>query len=78
MPLEGDLKKETEKWIQKVESLNIEFLNQSGKDALAHIMAYLSDAKHFLEKGDFILAFEAVIWAWAYTEIFREIGDLKY
>ncbi|PKM91965.1 MAG: DUF357 domain-containing protein, partial [Euryarchaeota archaeon HGW-Euryarchaeota-1] len=32
---------------------------------------------YFLEKGDFVRAFEAIIWAWAWIEIGEKEGFLE-
>lgn len=70
--LEIDLRAETLKWLERAESL---FSEVSGKKQfIDNISAYISDSKYFLEKGDLIRAFEAVIWAWAWMEIGIEIG----
>jgi uncharacterized protein len=73
--LETDLKSETLKWLGKAEIL---FGRISSKDNrfAENIAAYLSDSRHFLDNGDLIRAFEAVIWAWAWMEIGKEIGVL--
>lgn len=73
--LEIDLSAETLKWLNKAEGL---FSEISGKEQfIDNISAYISDSKYFLEKGDLIRAFEAVIWAWAWMEIGMKTGALK-
>jgi len=70
--LEIDLRAETLKWLERAESL---FSEVSGEEQfIDNISAYISDSKYFLENGDLIRAFEAVIWAWAWMEIGIEIG----
>lgn len=73
--LEQDLISETLKWQGKAEDL---FSRVSG-DAqfLENISAYIRDSHYFLEKGDLIRAFEAVIWAWAWMEIGLEKDILQ-
>lgn len=73
--VEADLKSETLKWLEKAEHL---YSKVSPKDSpfAENIAAYLSDSRHFLNNGDLIRAFEAVIWAWAWMEIGQEIGIL--
>jgi hypothetical protein len=72
--LERDLRDETLKWLERAEDL---FSKISGEERFReNITAYISDSKYFLEKGDLIRAFEAVIWAWAWIEIGMETGDL--
>ena len=67
MALEDDLEKETLKWLVRAKEL---FGTIEGDERfLENISAYLRDSKYFLDKGDLIRAFEAVIWAWAWMEI---------
>lgn len=67
MSLEEGLEDETRKWLVKAEDL---FATVSGEEHfLENISAYIRDSHYFLEKGDLIRAFEAVIWAWAWMEI---------
>ena len=67
MSLEVNLATETRKWLVKAEDL---FANVSGEEHfLENISAYIRDSHYFLENGDLIRAFEAVIWAWAWMEI---------
>ena len=73
--LADDLRSETMKWLERAEGL---FAKLSGEESfLENISAYITDSKYFLEKGDLIRAFEAVIWAWAWMEIGLEINKLK-
>jgi len=65
--LEEDLHVETLKWLEKAEVL---FCQITGDEHfLDNVSAYIRDSHYFLEKGDLIRAFEAVIWAWAWMEI---------
>lgn len=67
MSLEENLEEETRKWLVKAEDM---FAAVSGEEHfLENISAYIRDSHYFLEKGDQIRAFEAVIWAWAWMEI---------
>lgn len=77
MKVEEALRQEIEKWVRKIgEDLeNIETYGTKGKEFLTNIKAYVSDSAHFLEKGDPVRSFEAIIWAWAWLEIGR---DLEY
>lgn len=76
MSLDNDLREETKKWLGKLESLKIHPKDKKGEEFLSNINAYISDSKYFLEKEDLIRAFEAVVWAWAWYEIGREIRVL--
>ena len=65
--LQEDLRVETLKWLEKAEVL---ICQVSGDEHfLDNVSAYIRDSHYFLEKGDLIRAFEAVIWAWAWMEI---------
>jgi uncharacterized protein len=70
---------ETKKWLEKIKPVRdcIVMADESKKNFLDNIDAYISDSQYFLENGDYIEAFEAVIWAWAYIEIGKDIGILK-
>lgn len=75
MTLQKELENETRKWLNKikeeVKSLSPESKKQ--KEFYRNIKAYISDSEHFLENEKYIEAFEAVIWAWAYLEIARDL-----
>ena len=73
--LEEDLRIETVKWQKKAEDL-YEKVSGDG-DFRENVSAYIRDCQYFLEKGDLIRAFEAVIWAWAWMEIGLEKGLLQ-
>jgi hypothetical protein len=73
--LENDLGNETLKWLGKAETLFVRISPKDNRFA-ENIAAYMSDSRHFLDDGDLIRAFEAVIWAWAWMEIGKEIGLL--
>ena len=73
--LEEDLRAETVKWQKKAQDL---FENVSGDESfLDNVSAYIRDCQFFLEKGDLIRAFEAIIWAWAWMEIGLDKGLLE-
>jgi len=73
--LASDLRAETEKWLVRAD----ERLSgcRGDESFLSNIKAYISDSRYFLEKGDLIRAFEAVIWAWAWLEIGEELGRIE-
>jgi hypothetical protein len=73
--LEEDLRAETVKWQEKAQDL-YEKVSGDG-EFLENVSAYIRDCQYFLEKGDLIRAFEAVIWAWAWMEIGLEKGLLR-
>jgi len=79
MSTESQLISETEKWLKKAEA---EFKKtkpneKRGEEFSKNIAAYLNDTKYFSEKKDYVRAFEAVIWAWAWIEIGKDTGILR-
>jgi len=76
MGLESELRKEIKKWTERIEK-ELEKVKTEDKRFLANIRAYVKDSKYFLEKNDLIRSFEAIIWAWAWLEIGREVGVVK-
>jgi len=78
LSLDDDLREETEKWLRRAENAfdEITFKENEGERFHGNIAAYISDSRYFLDHGDLIRAFEAVIWAWAWMEIGEEVGTL--
>jgi len=78
LSLEMDLRGETEKWLRRAEAAleNISPSKIEGDRFCTNIAAYISDCRYFLDQGDLIRAFEAVIWAWAWIEIGLDEGIL--
>ena len=68
-------KAEALKWLEKAEVLSCQV--SGDEHFLENVSAYIRDSHYFLEKGDLIRAFEAVIWAWAWMEIGLEKGLLQ-
>jgi hypothetical protein len=84
MGLESDLGKEIDKWTGRIEKAtkSVKLRDKYQKDPskqrlLENIHAYIKDSRHFAEKGDPIRSFEAIIWAWAWLEILKELGVLE-
>jgi hypothetical protein len=76
---EKALEKETRKWLERLEKKKIEPAEKT-KDAAEqteNIRAYIQDSRHFLEKGDYIRAFEAVVYAWGIYETLERLGFFK-
>ena len=69
-------KQEIDKWLSRIEGVHprLSAGSEKGESILKNISAYISDSKHFLEEGDYVNSFEAVIWAWAWYEIGRDLG----
>ena len=78
MKTEVQLKEETEKWLSKIEA-EIPKVKETeeNKDYIKNINAYISDCKHFKAEGKLVLAFEAVIWAWAWLQILQELSIIQ-
>jgi len=72
-------KEEIEKWLSKIKKeLKIVKANdKKGKEFLDNINAYVNDCEHFLKKGEYVLSFESIVWAWSYLEISKDLKLLK-
>ena len=79
MSLETQLRKETEKWTKRInkEIKAIRLKDKSKERMLENVNAYIKDSGHFMEKGDLIRSFEAIVWAWAWLEILKELEVLE-
>jgi len=73
-----DLKKETEKWLAKLEKERASLRIVSGMKEVPKVVknmdAYISDTRHFMKKEDFVRAFEAVVYAWGILETLERAG----
>jgi len=74
------LERETKKWLEKLEeqSKKIEILDPKAKNEVVNIKSYLSDAKHFLEKKDFVRSFEAVVYAYGILDSLDRMKMIKH
>ena len=70
MSVEDELRRETLKWLERIEKIDFD----GDKDFVENVRAYISDSKYFLEKKDLIRAFECIVWAWAWLEIGKRYG----
>jgi hypothetical protein len=79
MGLKGELRKEIGKWTGRIEKemKGVKPRNQESERFLSNIRAYVKDSKYFLEKGDLVRSFEAIVWAWSWIEILKELGALE-
>lgn len=79
MSTEEQLIFETGKWLARAEAefKKVEPCGKKGGEFARNISAYLKDTRHFEAKKDFVRAFEAVVWAWAWIEIGKDVGVLK-
>ena len=76
---EARLRKEINKWTKKIEKeiKKIKLNDKTKKRLLDNIHAYIKDSKYFMNKGELIRSFEAIVWAWSWLEILKELGVLK-
>ncbi len=67
---------ETKKWITKMKAQREKLIlrDSSKTNFIDNIDAYVSDSEYFLSGGELVEAFEAIIWAWAYFEIGKDLG----
>ncbi len=77
LDVERELIRETERWLSKIEKFEIVPKNTRGKEFVTNIQAYISDAHYFFDGHDYVRAFEAVIWAWAWLEIGEMLGLIE-
>lgn len=79
MGTEQELRRETEKWLLRIEReiKNIKPPGQKGSESLENIKAYIKDSRYFMGRGDLVRAFEAVIWSWAIYDTAKELKLLK-
>ncbi|MEA2004310.1 MAG: DUF357 domain-containing protein [archaeon] len=79
MSVDEQLKTETLKWLDKCgdEVSRVKASDSKGEEFLVNIKAYISDTQHFIDKGDLVRAFEAIVWAWAWLEIGKDVGVLE-
>lgn len=72
--LADELRAETEKWQGKLDDAleEMKAADSKQREFLANVEAYRDDSDHFLEQGDLVRAFEAVVWAWAWMEIGKD------
>jgi hypothetical protein len=74
------LEQETLKWMKKLEA-ELRSLQEppapQARDEMKNVRAYLSDCKHFLEKKDFLRAFEAIVYAWAIWDVLHRCELIK-
>jgi hypothetical protein len=77
--MEKELMNETIKWIEKAENKRerLVLLEKTKEDLVKNIDAYIDDSRNFLSLEKYVLAFESIIWAWAWLEILEELAVIK-
>lgn len=74
-PTESTLISETEKWLRKIQDIEKPAVNtKHEREAWDNVQAYIEDAEFFRKKQDWVRAFEACIWAWAFYEAVFKFG----
>ncbi len=73
------LRLEIEKWSGRIakELKGTGASGEKGREFMTNIKAYVSDSGHFLSAGDMVRSFEAIIWAWSWLEIGKDLGLLR-
>jgi len=77
------LERETKKWLERLEkelsqAVPTERLDPEAiRSVMENIRAYISDCKHFMQKRDWVLAFEAITYAWGIFETCQRFGLIK-
>ncbi len=69
--LQEELVFQTEKWRKRIKEEIKKVKTAKDQEFLDNIHAYIKDSKHFSGKKDYVRAFEAIVWAWAWLEIGR-------
>ena len=73
------LQNETKKWLGKIRGKKIipKENSKEVREQITNIKAYISDCKYFLDNGDLVRAFEAVIYAWAILETLERLHMIE-
>lgn len=66
------LEKETRKWLEKLNSRLEE--RSEEVEQMENVLAYRDDTTHFLENGDYVRAYESIIYAWGILETLERLG----
>mgnify|MGYP000424446781 CR=1 FL=1 len=71
--------KEIRKWMERIEKIKFRVRNKNEKYTRyeKNINAYIKDSKYWLKKNELIKSFEALIWAWAWLEILKELDIIE-
>ena len=74
------LKMESEKWLQRIkERIKTMKILKPSKEldtVIENLNAYIKDCDFFLEKKDFVRAFESVVYAWGILETCEHLSLL--
>tara|TARA_Y100000310_G_scaffold220574_1_gene222116 strand:- start:527 stop:763 length:237 start_codon:yes stop_codon:yes gene_type:complete len=75
--IEEELRMEIAKWLPKAKKELKKIKKVHDEDFLVNINAYIKDTTYFLEQGDLVKSFEAVVWAWSWIEIGKQKGMIE-
>ena len=67
-----------EEWLAKLKKKveNTKSVGKKGDGFLKNIHAYIIDTEHFLDKGDYVKAWELVSFVWGLFEAGEDLGVL--
>ena len=71
--LEHEIDKWTGKILEELEKVKIKEGDEKAKGYMKNIEAYISDSSTFKEGGKLVYSFEAIVWAWAWLSILKEL-----
>ncbi len=71
-------KEEIVKWLERLDKKlkTTEPRNDKAAEAVKNAEAYRDDSKHWLEEGNYFLAFEACVYSWAIIETAENLGQV--
>ncbi len=71
-------KEEVVKWLGRLDKKlkMIEPKSAKAAEAIKNAEAYRDDSKHWLEEGNYFLAFEACVYSWAIIETVENLGEV--
>jgi hypothetical protein len=81
---DAKLEAETRKWLARLEKEapkarpSEKFDPKAIGNAMENVKAYIKDCRYFLEKKDYVNAFEAVVYAWGIADTLRRCGLVTF
>jgi hypothetical protein len=72
-------KEEIEKWLKKLEVKlsKVKLKDEAKKSFLENIQAYVKDCKYWIERGDYVKAWEVISFAWGLFEAGEELDVIE-
>lgn len=78
MAVKDRLRAETDTWTGRFDDrIDAVSATADGKRLLENARAYRDDTEHFIAEEDWVRAFEAIVWAWSWLEIGKELDVLR-